>query len=295
MENDTVNIPLFIGILQRMSNAWSEKEVQTIVDDYFDMLALELQGKTYKKSDHRKELLQTIDRSAGSIEYKHQNISAVLIELGMPYISGYKPARNYQKKILPDIILDHLMSNPQLINLVESDVNSDVVIPSVQNILDAMVAPPEPREVEEEAPKYIKGPLRPINYLAREASNAALGAKGEQFVINYEQARLIHAGKDNLSDRIEQVSVTRGDGEGYDILSFNTDGSDRFIEAKTTKYGIHTPFFISSNEVMFSKEHKEHYHLYRVFNFREDPKLFTLNGYVGERALLEPKTYMGRV
>lgn len=295
MENDTVNIPLFIGILQRMSNAWSEKEVQAIVDDYFDMLALQLQGKSYKKSDHRKELLQSIDRSAGSIEYKHQNISAVLIELGMPYISGYKPAKNYQRKVLPDIILEYLLSNPQLISLVETDVISDVVIPSVQRILDAMVAAPEPREVKEKSPEYIKSTMHPINYLAREASNASLGAAGEEFVVNYERARLIYEGKETLSDRIEQVSVTRGDGEGYDILSFNNDGSDRYIEAKTTKYGIHTPFFISSNEVMFSKEYRESYHLYRVFNFREDPKLFTLNGYVGDGASLEPKTYMGRV
>ena len=89
-------------------------EVQAIVNDYFDMLSLELQGRPCNKSDHRNELLKFIDRSSGSIEYKHQNISAVLLELGMPYISGYKPARNYQKKVLPDVILEYLVSNPNL-------------------------------------------------------------------------------------------------------------------------------------------------------------------------------------
>ena len=30
-------------------------------------------------------------RSKGSIEFKHQNVSAVLVDMGLPYIDGYKP------------------------------------------------------------------------------------------------------------------------------------------------------------------------------------------------------------
>jgi hypothetical protein len=121
-----------------------------------------------------------------------------------------------------------------------------------------MVSPPPPR-VEEEGAGYSARPTGKINYLAKEADNASLGAAGEEFVINYEKARLIHAGESNLADRIERVSITKGDGEGYDILSFNIDGTDRFIEAKTTRYGIHTPFFITSNEVKFSERNRDRY------------------------------------
>ncbi len=277
-----------------MNEAWSEKEVRAIVDDYFDMLLLELKGHTYKKSIHRNELLKSIQRSAGSIEYKHQNISAVLLELGMPYISGYKPARNYQRKVLPDIILDYLIANPHMDSTMRLDVDAEAETPTVQSILDAFVEPPKPRHVEEIAPEY-KRPMKRINYLAREAANASLGAAGEKYVINFEKARLIHAGKENLSDRIEHVAVTEGDAEGYDIHSYNTDSTDRFIEAKTTRYGIHTPFYVTSNELKFSDNHRINYHLYRVFEFREYPKLFTLNGFIGELAHLEPKTYIARV
>ncbi len=278
-----------------MKKAWSEREVKSIVDDYFGMLLLELQGHHYKKSDHRKELLKTIQRSAGSVEYKHQNISAVLLELGMPYISGYKPAKNYQRKMLPDIILDYLVSNPHVSAVMKTDAESEAAVPSVENILDFMVTPPDPRDVEDETPEYTNRPMGKINYLAREASNVSLGAAGEKFVINYERARLIHAGKDSLSDRIEQVSVTKGDGEGYDVRSFNKNGSDRFIEAKTTRYGIHTPFFITKNEVTFSSNHRRNYYLYRVFNFRENPKLFMLGGSIDDVTKLEPRTYLARV
>lgn len=78
--------------------------------------------------------------------------------------------------------------------------------------------------------------------MEREARNQLLGEAGEEFVIRYERARLIQAGKDSLADRIEQVSSTVGPSAGFDILSFEENGSDRYIEAKTTKYGKNTPF-----------------------------------------------------
>ena len=63
-------------------DAWSDIEVELIVAEYFSMLSKELSGKNYKKSEHRKKLLPLLNnRSEGSIEFKHQNISAVLINL----------------------------------------------------------------------------------------------------------------------------------------------------------------------------------------------------------------------
>jgi len=54
-------------------------------------------------------------------------------------------------------------------------------------------------------------------------------------------------GNDKLAERIEHIALTEGDGIGYDIRSFERDGSDRFIEVKTTAYGKQTPFFVSRN------------------------------------------------
>ena len=110
-----------------------------------------------------------------------------------------------------------------------------------------------------------------MNYLEREAQNQKLGDAGEQFVINFEKARLIREGKESLADQIEQVSVTEGPSAGFDIRSFELDGSDRFIEAKTTKYGKSTPFYVTPNELRFSQQHADRYHLYRVFKFRDNP------------------------
>ena len=79
-----------------VSRDWTEQEVRLIVSDYFTMLEAELQGEPYKKSEHRKALIPLLSgRSDGSVEFKHQNISSVLVELGLPYVEGYKPRGNY--------------------------------------------------------------------------------------------------------------------------------------------------------------------------------------------------------
>lgn len=76
---------------------WKREEVDAIVADYFEMLGAELSGVPYNKTAHRRRLVDLLaGRSEASIEFKHGNISAVLIDLGFPYITGYKPRFNYQ-------------------------------------------------------------------------------------------------------------------------------------------------------------------------------------------------------
>ena len=72
-----------------MANDWSREEVEATVSDYFDMLAMELRGKSFNKAEHNRNLQNLINnRTKGAIEKKHQNISAVLIELGYPSLSS---------------------------------------------------------------------------------------------------------------------------------------------------------------------------------------------------------------
>jgi hypothetical protein len=90
---------------------WSVAEVEAIVADYFSMLEKELRGESYNKTAHRRALLgQLSGRSEASVEMKHRNITAVLMEVGHPYIRGYKAAPNYQGR-LSDVVLDRLESD----------------------------------------------------------------------------------------------------------------------------------------------------------------------------------------
>lgn len=281
-----------------MSSHWSDSEVEAAVADYFRMLRLELEGQKYNKAEHRRALMEQLNnRSNASVELKHQNISAVLIEMGIPYIDGYKPRFNYQRSLLPAAVADFLKSHPQLQQLFARDAEVAPQIPGVEDFLSAWEAPPTPEDRKVPAvaePMAIYNPGG-VNYLEREARNQSLGEAGEQFVINFERACLIRAGKESLADRIEQVSVTVGPSAGFDIRSFEENGTDRYIEAKTTKYGKNTPFFITPHELRFSRDNASRYFLYRLFRFRESPRLFALNGHLQDRCSLEPSEYIARL
>ncbi len=246
------------------------------------MLSNELRGLGFNKAEHNRGVLQLLPkRTRGSIERKHQNISAVLLELGYPYIDGYKPLGNYQE-LLREAVESRLIGATTLENVVASVVESPVVkAPVVDDILAIRVEPPEGGQAEKKS--FSEEPRSrvfssPRNYLEIEARNRSLGRAGEQLVISFERERLRRAGKKRLADRIEYVAESRGDQFGYDIQSFETDGRERFIEVKTTRFGPMTPFFASRNEVNVSERHDAQYQLYRLFKFSERPRLFTLAG-----------------
>ncbi len=279
-----------------MDKEWSESENEAIVMDYFDMLRLELAGKKYNKTEHRNALIKRLNgRSESSVEFKHQNISAILIEMGIPCISGYKPRSNYQRKILPEAISDYLKNNPELEELFEQDFVTEIVVPSIEDILKVMEDPPKIEQLDSRKKTSVKI-VNPsgVNYIEREAQNQILGDAGEQFVINYESARLVWSGKEALADQIERVSETRGPSAGYDIRSFEEDGNDRFIEVKTTKYGKNTPFYVTKNELEFSQRYSSRYYLYRLFGFRDKPRIFTLPGNLREQCNLTPSIFEAR-
>jgi hypothetical protein len=94
---------------------------------------------------------------------------------------------------------------------------------------------------------------------------------------------------------IERVARTRGDGEGYDILSFEESGEERLIEVKTTTFGPYTPLFVTRNEVEASEERADEYYIYRLFDFRDDPKLFFVPGDIATSFDLEATPFVGRV
>lgn len=274
--------------------AWSQNEVEEIVADYFHMLLQELSGQSYNKTSHRKLLSKKLNnRSDGSIERKHQNISAIMIELGCPYISGYKPLGNYQallrdaveQRISKDTVFDYAALTASSLPAVApiSDSYSGVLVEPPQRIIQAKEKPPG---------EYMT--LRPTkkDYLERESRNASLGLAGEEFVVQYEHYRLAQLGQSALADKVEHVSKTKGDGLGFDVLSFEKNGREKYIEVKTTAFGKETPFFISEGEVGFSKSHQHDYHLYRLFNFRQSPKMFGLTGYVGDHCMLNPIIYI---
>lgn len=283
-----------------MGETWSDEEVALTVSDYLDMLTEEVHGRTFSKTEHRSALIPKLQgRGKGAVEFKYGNVSAALRDLGYPFVDGYKPYSNYQHSVLPEVEAQ-LRARPELVAMIARDVSQPASIATFDDILAALVAQPEARE-SEKAPAnrkawYERTTSPPsTNFLEIEARNRSLGDAGEKFAFAYEQARLVAAGSERLASAVEHVSRTRGDGLGFDILSFEATGAERLIEVKTTRYGKHTPFFISRNEVRASETYAGQFSLYRLFQFREEPKLFILPGAVRGSCRLEPVAYEGRV
>lgn len=117
---------------------------------------------------------------------------------------------------------------------------------------------------------------RKYDVAERDARNRALGRAGEERVLAHERANLLAAGRTDLAERIRWVSDVDGDGAGYDILSFDTDGHDRLIEVKTTNGWERTPFHITRNELAVAEERRRDWRLVRLWNFAREPKAFEL-------------------
>lgn len=270
---------------------WSREEVEAIVADYLQMLTMELAGQTYSKTEHRRKLqTQLNNRSDGSIEFKHGNISAAMIDLGLPYVRGYKPRVNYQT-LLAIVADDQVRGKTALDKVALAAVEQPAVMPTVTDFTKVKSEAPQRqfRVAEPSNPLLFRGIKR--DYLEREAQNQSLGLAGEEFIVQFEHWRLISLGQPRLADKVDHVSQSKGDGLGYDVLSFESDGQERFIEVKTTTFGRDTPFFVSRCELALSGVAKEQFHLYRLFEFRKAPRLLDLPGALNQHCTLDPVTY----
>jgi hypothetical protein len=276
-----------------MAEHWSREEVEAVVADYLDMLLKERRGEEVNKTAHNQNLRNTlIKRSKGSVEFKHQNISAILQDIGYPWIEGYKPRMNFQD-LLREIVAERLAEFPLLDAVIAQQVTADVPsAPLITDVLSIVVPRPEVRMEDVRSPNSIpQRRARKPNYLEIEARNRSLGRAGEELVVRFEQERLWRSGQKKLSDRVEHVSSTQGDGLGFDVLSFEEDGRERWIEVKTTQFGAMTPFFASRLEVDVSVEYSRQFQLYRLFQFKATPRMFTLPGSLTESCKLQPQVF----
>tara|TARA_B100000989_G_scaffold290065_1_gene262734 strand:- start:642 stop:2123 length:1482 start_codon:yes stop_codon:yes gene_type:complete len=110
-----------------------------------------------------------------------------------------------------------------------------------------------------------------IDYLLKAKMDKKIGEYGEELVLKYEEKILEESGRSDLAKQLEHVSKTQGDGTGYDIKSFGSDGTDKFIEVKTTKKGKNEEFFMTPNEIDFMDSKCKNFYLYRVYNLKLKP------------------------
>ena len=272
---------------------WTLDEVEATAGDYFAMLRDELAGLPINKAEHNKRLRGLLrGRSKGSVEFKHANISAVLTLYGYPYIDGYKPRSNFQA-LLEQVVLEYLDLHRNFFEpLVAGPVLNPTTSPDASTLdMNRLVEPPpEAMRIPHTMWSPTAKPSR-FDFVARDAANRDLGRRGEEFVVEFERRRLHDGGQRELVKLIEWTSHFKGDGAGYDVQSFNPDGTSRLIEVKTTGLGKYFPFNVTVNEVRCSEARPRDFHLYRVFNFGPNARLYMLAGELSKSCHLDATQY----
>ena len=270
----------------KIDRSWTRTEVAAIVADYRAMVLAELRGERFNKRARNTALQEKTGRSGPSIEFKHRNISAVLNDLSLRFIRGYKPAVNYQQ-LLADEVLAWLIAAPAEAALLAEPATISAQIHEPPSF-EAGTAPIENAVVR-------RSTVAKIDFAARDAANRELGRLGEEYVFEFERKRLHDAGSSDLSRQVRWVSQEDGDGAGYDIASREIDGRPKLIEVKTTTGTAVTPFFITANEVAVSQERAEHYHLFRLHSFPKTPTIRILRPPIAEVATLTPVAFRAQL
>jgi len=126
-----------------------------------------------------------------------------------------------------------------------------------------------------------------------------LGDMGEDLVVKYESKRLELLGLTKKAKKVERVSL-KSDAFGYDILSFNDDESERYIEVKATRAKAGTAnFFLTLNELNTAKEKQENYFIYMVYDIlSKNPQIWIIpNPFSPENkdVLMEPVNYRVKI
>lgn len=110
------------------------------------------------------------------------------------------------------------------------------------------------------------------DYEELQRNRKIIGDRGEKIVLELELKRLKDAGRNDLAKKVLHIADT-DDSKGFDILSFDDDGTERQIEVKSTSMdSFYKGFFLSVNELEKSKI-LDNYYLYLVSSAMTDKPL----------------------
>jgi len=271
--------------LEEPGSNWSDLAVDLAVAGYFDLWKLNLEGQNPVKLHKYREISETTGRSVKSVERKFQNISAVLERIGLPWLPGLAPLRNYQQALIAAV--EKRIDGFWNFDLPEATPR--------RGLSDVLVLFPEQTPAIE-PPVISRNPdmerlARKFDPALRDLRNRKTGLIGEELVYHSEIARLSQAGRLDLAKKVKWVSKEEGDGAGYDIRSYEADGTERFYEVKTTVGHRRTPFYLSRNERDFAEEAPKNFRIFRLYEVGRAPRSFLIEPPLDNALILEPSVY----
>jgi hypothetical protein len=272
--------------LQRRPIDWTLNQCELVSETYFDCLRRKLAKQPFNRNQALDRVATMTSRTRGSVDYKFQNIDAILGKADLPRLND-AVAENWQE-LLRFVVLDPLAKR---LTTVSQSNTLEVQTGDPSHIF--VDSPHLHFPIEDDPDTLVSKPSK-TDFAKRDAQNRELGARGEEFVVATEKRRLKDAGRPDLAEKVVWSSKEVGDGLGYDIESFGDDGEVIFIEVKATNRGKSAAFFLTSTELSVSEKMGQRYRLYRVFNLSEDPRIYILWGPLRDKMNLEPQVFLGR-
>ena len=197
-------------------SGWSDEELEASVDAYLKMLDLEVRGQTFRKSVENQLLREgpLSKRSASSVEYRMQNISAVMEQLDLQRITGYVSAKNLGsgvisriKKILANKHTDAFRKN---IERTTPSISLQLVEAHQPQLRDAPIGILSPKQTSTtvmrlaraiSVKKWVEARAQGICEGCGESA-PFLNAKGEPFLEVHHVKHLVNGGTDRTSNAV---------------------------------------------------------------------------------------------
>lgn len=151
-----------------------------------------------------------------------------------------------------------------------------------------------PEQLKTEKKVFERG-SRAIDFENQNKRNRKLGEHGESVVLKFEKDFLIKNNRPDLAEKIRQISK-EDVSAGYDILSYEVNGKEKYIEVKSTNSSPSgsASFLISTNEYTKARE-IENYYIYVVFDARSfNPKVWPIKNPIsleGKGLSLSPTSF----
>ena len=270
------------------SAATTPPTLRAAVREYFAMLASEL--RSHAPNGNRTRWRTAPDSTERQRHYGH--ISAILLGHGLPALRHHHP-RAGAPAGARHAVADYLRNHPEILRLMEDN----VFRPEPEwdfkgtTLLGSLVEPPSGDAHGLDGTDGTATPLSGTDFLVGEQRNRSLAHAGERFVFGFESQRLQALGLHKYAAALEHSARELGDHAGYDIQSWQADGSELLIRVKTTRFGPQTPFYLSEHELAVARAHGNRYAIYRVFDFGPQPRLFVVSGGIEHRCQLRPSVH----
>lgn len=277
---------------QQIVNEYSnlKEKLRNKIDEYISVSSIQLYKEiSLSNSNFMKEIYFNnyllIDKYYNKLWKPYWNIKPFLESAKLIIESEFEDNEEDLKPYSVPIYISN-PKNPNEIIIQDDVINNKITLTENNNIIN------------DEKVNKNKIIAKKNNWDELNEKKSKIGNLGGLYVLEIEKSKINLLNPEFLN-KIFHAS-NHSDSYGYDILSFDENGNEIFIEVKTTVNKNPDQFFITKNELLVMSEKDEAYHLYFVYEFDEIKNSGKIKILKGEKEImnnisLEPLNYSAKL